>query len=115
MDEAYGDGGLDLHRGHQPVQDVLDDVLAISHQELHVRMDAGRNLAAVAEDLGIDPQTLIDALVGSWSPAIDSMLAAGETTNAEAAEYREALEEAFTFRASWDGEDATPSFSGLSS
>ena len=26
VQEAYGDGSLDLHRGHQPVQDVLDEL-----------------------------------------------------------------------------------------
>jgi hypothetical protein len=113
IQEAYGDGSLDLHRGHQPVQDVLDEVLAISHEELHVRMDSGQNLAAVAEDLGVDPQTLIDALVESWSPAIDDLLAAGTITEDEAEQYREALEEAFTFRVNWDGEEATPTFCGL--
>ncbi|MBM7805033.1 ABC-type transport system substrate-binding protein [Geodermatophilus bullaregiensis] len=113
IQEAYGDAGLDLHRGHQPVQDVLDEVLTISHDELHVRMDAGQNLAAVAEDLGIDPQTLIDALVESWSPVIDDLLAAGTITEDEAEQYRAALEEACTFRVTWDGEEATPSFTGL--
>ncbi|RBY90633.1 hypothetical protein [Blastococcus sp. TF02A-26] len=113
IQEAYGDAGLDLHRGHQPVQDVLDEVLTISHDELHVRMDAGQNLAAVAEDLGVDPQTLVDALVESWSPAIDTLLAAGTITEDEAEQYRAALEEAFTFRVTWDGEEATPTFAGL--
>jgi polyhydroxyalkanoate synthesis regulator phasin len=113
IQEAYGDGSLDLHRGHQPVQDVLDEVLAISHEELHVRMESGQNLAAVAEDLGIDPQTLVDALVESWSPAIDNLLAAGTITEDEAEQYREALEEAFTFRVDWDGEETMPTFSGL--
>ena len=96
------------------MQDVLDEVLAISHEELHVRMEDGQNLAAVAEDLGIDPQTLIDALVESWSPAIDNLLAAGTITEDQADQYREALEEAFTFRVTWDGEEAMPTFSGLS-
>lgn len=114
VQEAYGDASLDRHRGHQPVQDVLNAVLTISHEELHVRMEAGQNLAAVATDLGIDPQTLIDALVESWSTAIDNVLAAGEITEAEAEQYREALEEAFTFRVTWNGEDATPTFTGLS-
>ncbi|GAB3306538.1 hypothetical protein GCM10027451_13920 [Geodermatophilus aquaeductus] len=113
VQEAYGDAGLDLHRGHQPVQDVLDEVLAISHDELHVRMDAGQNLATVAEDVGVDPQTLVDALVESWSPAIDDLLAAGTITEDEAEQYRAALEEAFTFRVDWDGEEATPTFTGL--
>jgi len=115
VQSAYGDAGLGLHRGHQPVEDVLDEVLTISHDELHVRMEEqGQNLAAVAEDLGIDPQTLVDALVESWSPAIDSVLATGEITQDEAEQYRAALEEAFTFRVTWDGEAATPTFTGLS-
>ena len=42
------------------------------------------------------------------------MLAAGEITEAEAEQYRAALEEAFTFRVTWDGEEATPTFAGLS-
>ena len=113
VQEAYGDAGLGLHRGHEPVQDVLDEVLGISHDELHVRLDAGQNLAAVAEDLGIDPQTLIDAMVESWSPAIDSLLESGAITEDEAEQYRAALEEAFGFRVTWDGEEATPTFTGL--
>jgi hypothetical protein len=110
---AYGDAGLGLHRGHQPVEDVLDEVLTISHDELHVRMDAGQNLAAVAEDIGVGPQDLIDALVESWSPAIDDLLAAGTITEDEAEQYRAALKEAFSFRVTWDGEEATPTFTGL--
>lgn len=114
VQSAYGDAGLGLHRGHQPVETVLDEVLQISHDELHVRMEEqGQNLAAIATDLGIDPQTLVDALVASWSPAIDSVLASGEITEAEAADYRAALEEAFTFRVTWDGSEATPTFAGL--
>lgn len=113
IQDAYGEGSLDLHRGHQPVQDVLDEVLGIGHEELHVRMEEqGQNLAAVAEDIGVDPQTLIDALVDSWSPAIDNLLD-GTITQAEAEEYQVALEEAFTFRVTWDGEEETPTFSGL--
>ncbi|MGY1696707.1 hypothetical protein ACI780_17550 [Geodermatophilus sp. SYSU D00814] len=113
VQEAYGDAGLGLHRGHQPVEDVLDEVLTISHDELHVRMDAGQNLAAVAEDLGVDPQDLVDALVAEYGPAIDAVLASGEITEDEAGQYRAALEEAFTFRVTWDGEEATPTFAGL--
>ena len=114
IQEAYGDGSLDLHRGHQPVQEVLDEVLAISHEELHVRMEEQeQNLAAVAEDIGVDLQTLIDALVVSWSPAIDDLLAAGTITEEEAEQYEEALEEAFTFRVTWDGVEEMPTFSGL--
>ena len=114
IQEAYGDAGLGLHRGHQPVEDVLDEVLKISHEELHERMEQqGQNLAAVATDIGVDPQTLIDALVASWSPAIDNLLQAGTITQDEADAYHDALQEAFTFRVTWDGQEATPTFSGL--
>ncbi|MEI2809201.1 MAG: hypothetical protein V9F00_03000 [Nocardioides sp.] len=114
IQEAYGDPGLGLHRGHQPVESVLNEVLQISHDELHVRMEEkGQNLAVVAEDLGIDPQTLIDALVESWSPAIDSTLASGAITEDQAADYLAALQDAFEFRVTWDGAAATPEFSGI--
>ena len=113
VQDAYGDPGLDLHRGHQPVQDVLDEVLGITHEELHVRMEAGQGLAEVAEDLGVDPQELIDAMVAKYSPAIDTLLAAGTITQDEADQYLADLEEAFEFRVTWDGEEATPTYSGL--
>ena len=89
-------------------------MLTISHDELHVRMEEqNQNLAAVAEDIGVDPQTLIDTLVESWSPAIDNLLANGAITEDEADAYRTALEDAFTFRVNWDGEEATPTFAGI--
>jgi len=114
IQEAYGDAGLGLHRGHQPVESTLIEVLGISHEEMHVRMETqGQNLAAVATDLGIDPQTLIDALTESWSPAIDALVEDGTITEAEGDAYRDALEEAFTFRVTWNGQDATPTFAGL--
>ena len=112
--DAYGDAGLGLHRGHQPVEDVLNEVLTVSHDELHVRMEEqGQNLAAVAEDIGVDPQTLIDALVASRSSAIGNLLTAGTITQEQADAYLEALEEAFAFRVTWDGEESTPTFSGI--
>ncbi len=81
VQEAYGDASLGLHRGHQPVERILDEVLGISHDELHVRMESqGQNLATIAEDVGVDPQTLIDAMVDSSSPAIDGQEATPTAT-----------------------------------
>ena len=109
IQEAYGSASLGLHRGHQDVESTLIDVLGISHEELHVRMETeGQNLAAVASDLGIDPQTLIDALVDARSSAIDTLLENGTITQQQADAYLEALEEAYTFRVTWDGQEATP-------
>ena len=47
IQEAYGDAGLGLHRGHQPAQGVLDEVLTISHDEPRVP-DGGASLALSA-------------------------------------------------------------------
>ena len=114
IDSAYGDASLGLHRGHQPVESVLIEFLGISHDEMHVRMEQhGQNLEAIATDLGLDHTDLIEALVESWSPAIDTLLAAGEISDDEAEAYRDALTEAFTYRVTWNGSDATPTFSGL--
>src|SRR5215216_3830181 len=41
IQEAYGDASLGLHRGHQPVADVLNEVLTISHDELHAPHEPG--------------------------------------------------------------------------
>jgi hypothetical protein len=115
IQEAYGDASLGLHRGHQDVEGTLTDVLGISHDELHVRMETqGQNLAAVATDLGIDPQTLIDALVDAQSPAIDTLLENGTITQAQADAYLEELEQAYTFRVTWDGQEATPTAEAVS-
>ena len=109
IQEAYGDASLGLHRGHQDVEGTLTDVLGISHDELHVRMETqGQNLAAVATDLGIDPQTLIDALVDARSSAIDTLLENGTITQEQADAYLDELEDAYTFRVTWDGQEATP-------
>ena len=113
VQDAYGDPALDLHRGHQPVEDVLDAVLGITHEELHVRMEAGQGLAEVAEDLGIDPQELIDGMVAEYGAAVDTLLTDGTITQEEADQYLADLEEAFEFRVTWDGEEATPTYSGL--
>ncbi|MGY1779674.1 hypothetical protein [Geodermatophilus sp. SYSU D01036] len=61
-----------------------------------------RHLAAVAEDLAIAPQTLVGTL-----------LADGLITQDEADRYPAALEEAFSSRGDRDGEEATPTSTGL--
>jgi len=103
IETALGDASLGIHRGHQPIESVLDEVLGITHAELHARMDAGQNLAAVATDLGIDPQTLIDALVADFAPVIEQALADGIITDDQAADYMAQLEEAFTERVNYEG------------
>ncbi len=114
INSAYGDPGLGLHRGHRPVEATLIDFLGISHDEMHVRMEAeGQNLDAVATDLGLDDQDLVAALTDSWSPAIDTLVENGTITEDQASNYRQALTDAFTYRVTWNGSDPTPTFTGV--
>lgn len=113
IQEAYGEASLGLHRGHQPVESTLNEVLGISHEELHARMDSGQNLATIANDVGVGEDKLIAALVDAWEPAIDTLKENGTITADQAEEYRAALKEAFTFKITWDGKAATPTFSGV--
>lgn len=81
---------------------------------MHVRMESeGQNLAAIASDLGIDRQELIDALVATRSPAIDALAESGTITQAQADAYRDKLEAAYTFRVTWDGQAATPTVTAV--
>ena len=114
IQEAYGEPSLGLHRGHQDVESTLIDVLGISHDEMHVRMEQGQNLAAIAKDLGIDQQELIDALVETRSSAVDSLLENGTITQEQADGYLDELGDAYTFRVTWDGQEATPTAKSIS-
>ncbi len=108
---ACGNGALDLHRGHQPIEAKLIEVLGISHDEMHVRMEqSGQNLAAVADDLGVGAENLEAALIEHLSPAIDALLDAGTITEEQAAEYADLLAQAIEFRVYWDGVEAPLDF-----
>lgn len=105
--DGCGDGALDLHRGHQPIQTVLDEVLGISHDDLHERMTERRqSLGAVATDLGVGAQRLTSALIDYFGAAIDTLLAAGTISTEKAAQYRSDLQQAIEFRVNWDGKQA---------
>jgi hypothetical protein len=114
IQEAYGEPSLGLHRGHQDVESTLIEVLGISHDEMHERMDAGQNLAAIADELGIDQRALIAALVETRSPAIDTLLENETITQEQADAYLDELEDAYTFRVTWDGQEATPTAEAVS-
>jgi hypothetical protein len=113
INNAYGDPGVGLQRGHQGWEDFYLDVLGTSHEEMHVRMDAGENVATVAEAVGVDPADLVTAMVEYWSSPITAMVEAGTITPEAGDQYLAALAEAFTFRINWNGSDDTPSFTAI--
>jgi len=101
---ACGIGGLDLHRGHSPIQSVLEAFLGISHQQMHIYMERdGLNLAGTCEALGILPENLIQTLTNSFEPFVDQGVALGLITEVEKHDWIERIKTAFHTRVYWTG------------
>ncbi len=101
---AWGDGSLDLHRGHAPIQNVLEAYLGISHDEMHILMEeSDMNLAAVCENFGFDPENLIDTLTASFVPHLEEGVENGVISRDEVETWTEQIRTAFSKRVYWDG------------
>ena len=101
---AGGIDGLDLHRGHSPIQSVLEEFLGISHEQMHIYMERdGLNLAATCDALGISPDNLVQTLTNSFEPYVDQGVAAGLITQAEKPEWIERVKAEFYKRVNWCG------------
>ena len=104
LDVAWGDGSLGLHRGHAPVQNVLEVYLGISHDEMHILMeDAGLNLAGVCEYFDFDPDNLVETLTASFVPLIEEAVYNGVISSDEAKTWTERVRTEFSNRVYWDG------------
>lgn len=104
VETAWGDGSLDLHRGHMPVENVLVAFLGISHDQMHVYMEEqGMNLAAVAEELELDPNNLVETLTYSLMPYVQEGVDNGVISTEEAATWIERIRVQFHNRVYWDG------------
>ncbi|MBX2879203.1 MAG: hypothetical protein KTR32_04680 [Granulosicoccus sp.] len=101
---ARGVGELDLHRGHSPIQSVLETFLGISHEQMHVYMERdGLNLAGTCEVLGITPENLIQTLTNSFEPYVDQGVAKGLITQVEKLEWIDRVKTEFRNRVYWSG------------
>ena len=101
---ASGLGELDLHKGHSPIQSVLETFLGISHEQMHVYMERdGLNLAGTCEVLGIPPENLIQTLTNSFEPFVVQGVAQGLITKAEKLEWVDRVKTAFHGRVYWNG------------
>ena len=104
VETAWGDGGLDLHRGHAPIQSVLEAYLGISHNQMHVMMeDCNMNLATVCESFGFDPENLVETLTASFVPFIEQGVTNGVITTDKVAEWTEQVRTQFRNRVNWEG------------
>lgn len=65
------------------------DIIGIENSELREALADGATLAEVAEDNGVDVETLIDGLVSALDEKLDELVADGRITEEQAAEIRE--------------------------
>lgn len=103
LDEAgIGHGGW--HRDGGPGLSAAADALGMTEDELRTALQAeGTTLADVAEEQGVDVDTLIDALVTAQQERIAAAVEDGRLTQAEADERLADLEERVTERVNSEG------------
>ena len=73
------------------------NLIGIDGRTLWGEVKAGKSIAKVAQANGVEPQTIIDALVAEVQAEIDAGVAAGRISSEEAAQKSAGLEERFTF------------------
>ena len=96
-----GLGGPGGRGGHGPGMDlsVAAETLGLSEDELRTALEAdGATLAQVAEDQGVEVDTLVDALVAAGEERIADAVADGRITQEEADERLADLEARVTER-----------------
>jgi uncharacterized protein YidB (DUF937 family) len=73
---------------------VAASTLGMDPDELWAALlEEDQTLAEIAKARGVDPQTIIDAIIAAETTLIDKMVASGEITNEEAEELKALLEE----------------------
>ncbi|MEM7532839.1 MAG: hypothetical protein AAF639_11730 [Chloroflexota bacterium] len=75
----------------------IASLIGIDEETLCNELDAGKSIAEVAQANGVDPQTIIDALVAEEQAFIDELVADGEITAEEAGEWSAELAEMIAF------------------
>lgn len=86
------------HRAHPLIEsvDTAVEILGIDAETLRDELRSGSSLAEIAEANGVDPQTLIDALVAEAEAMLDQAVADGRIDADRAEERRTDLDERIT-------------------
>lgn len=63
---------------------VAAQAIGMTTEELRTQLQAGKTIAAVAQERGVDVQKVIDAIVAADTKAVDEAFAAGRITQAQA-------------------------------
>ena len=77
---------------------ALAELVGSDCETMRAELRGGSSLAQIAESNGVDPQTVIDALIAQANERMDAAVAAGKLTEAEAEEKRGALEASISTR-----------------
>jgi hypothetical protein len=89
-----GPGGRGF--GHFADLAVAADALGLTEDELRAALSDGSSLADVAEEQGVDVQTVIDALVAAATAELDERVATGDLDEGRAAEIEADLVDRIT-------------------
>ncbi|MGY1746436.1 hypothetical protein [Blastococcus sp. SYSU D00695] len=101
---TLSDAGIGDHGGHGSgfVREGLStaaETLGMTEEELRTALQAdGASLASVAQEEGVDVQTLVDALVRAATDRIDQAVSDGRLTQADADQVLADLEQRITDR-----------------
>jgi polyhydroxyalkanoate synthesis regulator phasin len=88
--EFGGPGGRDGRHGGPGMfgrgvaSEALTDLLGVDAQELRTQLRDGATLAEIAEAQGVDPQAVVDELVGELTERVDNAVENGRIDQAEA-------------------------------
>lgn len=95
----FGEGHGPQGAGRQAMSELFGtaaQALGLTTDELKTELRAGKSIADIARERGIDPQTVIDALAGSVDTKIDQAVADGKIPADRAADAKAKARERIT-------------------
>lgn len=87
---GFGRGGMMFGGGAG--SKVVQELLGMTHEEIHAALDSGQTLAQLAESKGVTQADLVAALVAEATERIDQAVADGRIDEARATEMKTDLE-----------------------
>lgn len=95
--EKDGNGEHEKREDGMREFETIANLIGIDLRALLAELKAGSSIADVAEANGVDPQTIINALVADAQADIDAAAAEGKISAEEAADWSAKLEERFSY------------------
>ena len=87
FDDAFMEDG-DILFEEDMTFDAVAQAIGIDVEALFTELDSGKSIADVATANGVDPQAIVDLMIAEENKFIDELIASGEITEEEAAEWK---------------------------